>query len=149
MKILRASFLLILRSLVLIGIPYGLIYLINQNYPGLLGERYLFSIQMAILFGTLTALSYFFADLTKGFKKMVFDLLALMFGIAYTLLILGVGEAKIFYENTVIEFTYPLLLTLILLGIIINIPTAILGYAAWREEEREKIGNVEIGEGNI
>ena len=147
MKLLRASIMFLLRALIFIGIPYALIYIINQNYPGLLGERYLFSIQMAIIFGSLSALTYFFAELGEGLKKMMLELLSITFGIVYTLLILGVGEAKIFYEDIVIEFYYPLLLSLIVLGIVINMPTAILGYLAWKgEKKEEKYGNIQIQE---
>ena len=138
MKILKAAFLLTIRSITLIGIPYALVYLINLNYPGLLGERYLFSIQMAIVFGTLAVISYLFSDLSSGFKSMFFEILALVFGMVYTLLILGFGHAEIFYEGVFIELIYPALLLLVILGIIVRIPTAILGYLEWRQNFGEK-----------
>ncbi len=141
MRVLRAAFMLLLRSITLIGIPYALIYLINMNYPGLLGERYIFSIQLAIVFGTLAVISYLFSDLSSGFKSMFFEIMALVFGMAYTLLILGFGHAEIFYQNILITLVYPALLTLVLLGIFLRIPTAILGYLAWKQEiQQAKLG---------
>ncbi len=134
MKILKPLFLLIGRALVFIGIPLALIYVINAIYPGLLQERYVRTLAMAMYLGIPIVLLYFIADAFDGLWSMVAEIAALSLVLVYTLLILGYGTAHLSYENVSISLVYPLLLYIIMAGVLVRFPTPVLRYLAWKSE---------------
>ncbi|GEM_PF-5500005 len=137
MKLLKAIIFSIARAIVFIGIPLGVITLINSNYPGLLDERYLHALKLAMYLGVPIVAFYFLADSFEGIVSMIGELIALTLVLAYTLLLLGMGIAHISYENVKITLIYPTLLAIVVIGVIIRFPTPILKYLAWREENGE------------
>ena len=136
MKILKPLFLLIGRAFVFIGIPLALIYVINVNYPGLLEERYIHTLALAMYLGIPIVLLYFIADAFDGLKSMIAELAALSLILAYTFLILGFGTAHLSYEKVSISLCYPILLYIIIAGVLIRFPTPILRYLSWKSENR-------------
>nr|AAZ32474.1 hypothetical protein [uncultured euryarchaeote Alv-FOS1] len=134
MNLLRTTFTAIAHALVYIGIPFALIYALNTNYPGLLEARYLRFLEIAIMLGVPIVILYAAADLTKGLKSMIFEIVALMLVVTYTFMILGFGSTEINYKSTRIYLFYPVLMYIVILGIAIQFPSAIFKYLSEKEQ---------------
>jgi len=133
MKLLKAVLLLIIRSVIFIGIPVAIIYTINASYPGLLTNRYINALKIAMYLGIPIIIVYFLADLTDGWLSMVSELIALFLVLAYTFLILGTGITEIDYDKARVMLYYPYLLYIIIVGVLVRFPTPILKYLAAME----------------
>ncbi len=120
----------VFRAIVFIVIPISLILAVNMNYPGLLSDKYLAEIIMATIIGVPVVFFYFLTDISEGKKKILYETIALTLVLAYTLLILGFGNAVFYYNKLKIFIYYLPLLALILIGIIVRYPVAILRYLA-------------------
>ena len=138
MKLFKAIAVLIGRSIFFIGIPVGLIYLINANYPGLLGERYIQTLHLAMYLGIPIVMLYFLADITTEWKSMVSEISALVFVLLYTFLIMGYGTTMIKYAGVTITMYYPYLLYLIIAGVLVRIPLPVLRYLSHVEENENQ-----------
>ena len=130
MKIWEATLYFILRVIVLVVAPLILIYLINANYPGLLGYRLENAFYVVVLLAVPAVMLHFFADITTSTKKMIFELISLTLILVYTYLILGSGTTHLYYKSLNMELYYPLLLYIILGSIAIRYPTIFLRYYA-------------------
>ncbi len=138
MKLLKAILLLIIRSVIFIGIPVAIIYAINASYPGLLTDKYINTLKIAMYLGIPIVIVYFLADLTDSWLSMVSELIALFLVLAYTFIILGTGVTEIDYDKARVMLYYPYLLYLIIAGVLVRFPTPVLKYLASMERTNDE-----------
>lgn len=138
MKFFKAILLLIIRSVIFIGMPIAIIYGINASYPGLLTDRYINALKIAMYLGIPIVIVYFLADLTESWLSMVSELIALFLVLAYTFLILGTGVTEIDYDKARVMLYYPYLLYLIIAGVLVRFPTPVLKYLASMEHTNDE-----------
>ena len=130
MKMFHAILFLIFRIIALVAAPLALVYLINTNYPGLLGYKLEYAIYVVLLLALPGVILHFFADISEGKRKVIFESVSLTLFLVYTYLILGSGSTHLFYKNLDVMLYYPYLLYLILASIAIRYPTIFLRYYA-------------------
>ena len=121
-------------SVVFIGIPFALVYALNANYPGMLEARQVRSLELAMSIGIPIVIFYALADITNGWKNMIFEGISLSLVLIYTFLVMGFGQTHVQYKQVDIYLFYPFLMYMIVLGVAVRFPTVILRYLASKEE---------------
>ena len=142
MNLFSAILKVVLKSIVFIGIPISIIYIVSTNYPGLLTDRYLTVLTIAMYLGIPIVLLYFLSYICEGIYRMLFEIGALILLIIYTILIMGYGQTHIKYQELDISIYYPVLMYLVILGILIRFPIPVLRYLS-EESEKAQVMNSE------
>ncbi len=135
MKAWEATIFLILRVIVLVIAPLVLVYLVNMNYPGLIGYKTELVFYIVILLAVPAVILHFFGDITQSNKKVVFESISLTLLLIYTYLLLGSGSTHLYYKSLDMELYYPILLYIIIGSIAIRYPTIFLRYYAEKSKE--------------
>ena len=138
MKLWEAVVFFVFRLIVLVAAPLTLVYIVNSNYPGLLGHGVITTVYAVILLALPAVLLHFLADITQSsHKKMILELISLTLILLYTYIILGSGETHLYYKSLNVELYYSMLLYLILASIAMRYPTIFLRHYAEKSEEHE------------